>query len=184
MVEPPPKEHNEGTKLRRWKVFTIPGKSTRVLLSIRMRLALLVAPRVSSAHFRTVWNGWCTDARFRTMKGCTKVGPCRFGCSATAEDRIEHYAFCPQVCMFAERFLHIPRNSCNLTSLLLCQTGWSDNRLIRHAVLTYSVFRCVHALRFRPDRPNIYDMLEQFAKIAVQGHARSTSALAWDARHD
>ncbi len=55
-------------------------------------------PRVHSAYFRTIWNGWCSERRFQTyIKGC------RFGCGGDAEDSIEHYAFCPVVLEFFRR---------------------------------------------------------------------------------
>ena len=48
-------------------------------------LGTLVTPRVPSAGFHRIWNGWCTTGRFQ------QEGICCWGCSGSAQDSIEHY---------------------------------------------------------------------------------------------
>ena len=47
----------------------------------------------SSGNFRTLWNGWPTSARMRSLTGACGARRCVLGCSS-AEDRIEHYMVC------------------------------------------------------------------------------------------
>ena len=80
-------------KFRRWKLNILPGhiagRVTRALLIIASRCR----PCVLAAVWRTMWNGWPTSARMRSMAG-NGEGTCALGCRTVA-DRIEHYAVCP-----------------------------------------------------------------------------------------
>ena len=58
----PNHENHIRHKLARWHVATPLGLITRRLLCRLSRLKSLVTPRVQSAVFKTIWNGWCTSA--------------------------------------------------------------------------------------------------------------------------
>ena len=105
-----------------------------------------------------------------------ETGACVLCCSPTAEDRIEHYARCPRVVAFASKCLGLSVASCSLQAFLLCERGWSNEELVTRAVLVYAVFRCMHRLREyeNPSEAYVYDLLEQYAKLGVQGHGPST----------
>jgi len=156
-------------KLKRWKVKPL-GTLSRRLPNIYAKLASLVPPKVICANIKTLFNGWCTDARFRNMHGRAQTGPCVFGCSATAEDRIEHYACCPRVVDFAQRFFRVHSPECSLPAFLLCVKGMSSEQLTTQATLVYAVFRAMHSLRGGAGKPAtyVYDMLEQYAKAALK----------------
>ena len=59
-------------------------------------IELTCRPSVVSSFFRTLWNGWPTTYRMRTMSGAPKTQQCVLGCRG-AEDRIEHYLVCKKV---------------------------------------------------------------------------------------
>lgn len=82
-------EHLLRHKLTRWQLDAPLGLITHRLLCRLGRLKSLVAPRVQSAVFKTIWNGWCTSARFQSKQACV------LSCSCDALDRFEHYAACP-----------------------------------------------------------------------------------------
>ena len=113
------------------------------------------------------------------MEGRTWTKPCVLNCSASAEDRIEHYCRCPHILRFAHTILFIAPEDCTLARFLLAESNLSDKQLTLFAVLVYSVFRTTNALRNLVDvRPNVvFDMLEEHAKNAVKGHSKSASVL-------
>ena len=63
-------------------------------------LSTVASPAVCAGYLRALFNGWPTSARMRSMKGAGPIMSCLFGCSCSAEDRIEHYARCPIVWQF------------------------------------------------------------------------------------
>jgi len=104
---------------------------------------------------------------------------CVFKCSPNAEDRIEHYAACPYVLRFARRLLNLASGPCVLTHFLLAERGMTDTRLTLTAILVYAVFRTTNAARLKEHITEtvVTDMLEEYCKIALKGHAQSSSVL-------
>jgi len=164
-------------KLAIWKLPIPPGILSRRFIANYARLAELVQPRVHAACWRAAWNGWCVDHRFRNLEGRSWTKQCIFKCNLESEDRIEHLCQCPVVTSFAHRYLHM--QSCNLARFLLVDEEMSDTSLIIHAILVYAVYRAQCCARHgHPlSHKQVHDMLEEFAKSAVQGHKKSAAAL-------
>ena len=47
--------------------------------------------------YKTLWNGWTSEQTKPNNR-------CKFRCSCTAEDAIEHYCTCPVVQLVAQKF--------------------------------------------------------------------------------
>ena len=69
-----------------------PGRRAQRATGLLHLLGPRVPARVWAAVWRTLWNGWATNRR---MQGQGAVQRCIYGCSA--DDSIEHYAFCPVI---------------------------------------------------------------------------------------
>ena len=135
----------------------------------------LVAPRVSAAVLRTLFNGWVTERRFQ------RWGPCRFGCRE-AEDSIEHYACCPVVLKFGKGFLQLVdvlESPKERVARFVSLGSWfgrvSDADLTRRAILVFAVYRSFLLHKHMPDCTvrAAGEALPQFAREAVRNHARS-----------
>ena len=135
--------------MQRWQLDVPPGILTRRIPRTFERLSKLVPPRVLAACWRTIWNGWCTDERFRNLERRWWTKPCVLKCSTTAEDSIKHYARCPRILDFGRRYLGLDPGSCTLLRMLSGEAGLPDEMLIMHAILMYSVFRTTSALRHK-----------------------------------
>ena len=97
--------------------------------------ATCLPPRVHSAYFRTIWNGWCSERRFQThVKGC------RFECGGDAQDSIEHYAFCPVVLEFFRR-THIPLTNHSFSAFLCLTPEGKEGELIVRFIALYAVYK-------------------------------------------
>ena len=66
-----------------------------------------VMPAVLVVYFRTLLNGWTTNRRMRTANNIAKhnLPPCPL--CGTAEDSLEHLAYCRWTCLIFKRF-HVP----------------------------------------------------------------------------
>jgi len=166
-------------KMKRWDLKVPEGWLCRRVLRHLDRLSSLVPPRVYAACFRTIWNGWCTDARFRNIENRYETQPCVLCCSERAEDRIEHYALCPLVVDFARRYLGMGAGSCSRARFLFGEAGLTDEAMTISAILVYSVYRTTNSLRRAAHvSPSVvFDCLEQYAKAAVDGHPRAKAVL-------
>ena len=166
-------------KLKVWKLPTPKGVLSRRFISRYCRLSQLVQPRVHAACWRSAFNGWCVDHRFRNLEGRSWTKQCIFKCTLSSEDRIEHYHQCPYVLRFARQYLNIAPASCNLTRFLLVDDSMTDTDLIVHAILVYAVYRAQGSTRHKHalTEAQVFDMLEGFAKTAVHGHSKSAAAL-------
>eukprot|EP00973_Karenia_brevis_P094540 12423019-Karenia_brevis.AAC.1 len=80
-------------KIARWKFDGAPEEIAATVLQNYERIGSQCRPCVVASCFRTLWNGWPTSARMRSMQNHSGTEPCIFGC-ADAEDRIEHYMTC------------------------------------------------------------------------------------------
>lgn len=105
------------------------------------------------------------------------------------DDSIEHYSQCRVSVAFARNHLRIRPPSFHLGQLVAL--GLTDERLQRdeiviRAIWAYALYRTHNLLRFRPlaDGESPIDILSQFAKEGVMGHAGAMACLdgRWAAR--
>ena len=148
-------------KLTRWKLTTPIGILTRRLQPRMATLVRVVPPRVIAAVIRTIWNGWCTAARFQ------RVSPCVLGCSHSAEDRIEHYAYCKFTKWVANRMFHLSSHELSLATFLLLEDSMSEERIGQIAAVVFAVYTVTNRLRgddFPRSADAVRDALEEAAK--------------------
>ena len=100
------------------------------------------------------------------------------------EDSIEHYARCTVTRDIGRTFLglqdtHYSHWLGNFITLGVNMGKVDDRTLTLRAVLVYAVFRTTNQLRHRPanDGTFVKDMVQQYAKEAVRGHAKATRVL-------
>jgi hypothetical protein len=93
-------ENRVRQKLARWKLQGPPAHVSGRCVRVLGHLSKVASPAICAGYLRTIFNGWPTSARMRSMQGAGPIMACLFGCSASAEDRIEHYARCPVVWQF------------------------------------------------------------------------------------
>ena len=142
-------------------------------------LKALVPPRVISAAFSTIWNRWVTHRRFQ--KRDEAGNRCVLGCSASAEDSIEHYCRCPRTTELASRVLRLPGAlHSNLYTFTLCNPhAKTIEDLTMQALLVYAVYSATN--RFRntglPHPTIAYDALAQFAREGARGHSQASRTL-------
>ena len=160
-------------KLERWKLPGIPMHHARRALSRLKELRELVAPRVVSACFRLIYNGWCTPARFQ------KKGSCVLCSKRDSEDRIEHYPYCSRVRALMVHHLGMSNESACLESFLFVSSRADAETHTLLAIVVYAVFRATHYLRSGclQDAPEIDQMLWQFCTSAKHNHMNSSKSL-------
>ena len=173
-------------KLERWGLPGFPGPTTTRICRTWKKLQNLVTPRVRAAVWKTMFNGWTTARRFQQR------GRCHFCCSDDPEeDSIEHYAACRTTRSFARSFLGLGAEGAeavvtrhngrgDVITLGLNAGEVSDTLLTKRAVLVYSVYRATNHLRHEhkyASQQMALDLLQQYAKEAVRGHAASTRIL-------
>ena len=154
----PPAEFRVKHKYRRWGLNLPDPAHITSLFPVRQRtenwhgraglhhlrqLRTLVAPRVQSAVFSTMWDRWTTARRFQGAGMCVL---CRV---PHTQDSIEHYAKCPVVKRLAAQFLHLdPRQFVNLHSFLLVNPlVTTKETLTTIALLAYATYRCTNFQR-------------------------------------
>ena len=167
-------------KVERWRglpfgLTGLPGHyGNRILKRLHM-LKTLVAPRVHSAVFTTLWNGWCSHRRFQHRQWPTNK--CRFHCSDSAEDSIEHYCRCPTVLRVARhtfRFCYPVEMGLDMWAL---NSVWLDEpyNLRSLALLIYGTYNAFNTFRYNPAH-NQHDALhciQQHCKQGTAGHPES-----------
>ena len=159
--------------MQRWHLVLPQGKLSRRLLSRLARLRALTSPRVQAAVFRTLWNGWTTKARFQ-QHGC-----CVLGCSETADDRIEHYAYCPYLRELIVAWLGLNSRLVSLEGFLLASDRMTDHELALVAVAVYAMHKATacHRNHPAPSAERVRDFLQATCQGAVRGHLVSTEML-------
>ena len=86
----------------------------------------LPAYRACAAVLSTLWNRWCTHARYQNKNAPTNK--CLFLCSDSAEDSIEHYCQCPTTKKVLNNKLKLdPTLHANLHTLLPCNIHTTTN---------------------------------------------------------
>ena len=90
-------------KMVRWKLIGVPGILERRVLKVYSLLEKRCAPEVLAAYYRALWNGWVTDARFRTLLEANsgRVRGCALG-RPNASDSLDHYSLCPNFWNFVQ----------------------------------------------------------------------------------
>ena len=142
-------------------------------------LGNLLPPRVIAVAFKCVQNGW--PSYRRNAERWTDKCRCMLGCSATAEDSMEHYACCPVVKDFCFRTFREERDSW-LQAWLICESGVAQthrNRA-RHLIGAYAVYRVTatgrHGDPFSPE--GALRALRQAATEGVIGHRTAEALLS------
>ena len=137
-------------KIKRWK---IDGPPTKLVKQISRSISVIggsCRPCVISGFFRTLWNGWPTSARMRTMAGAQGTQSCVLGCE-DAEDRIEHYLLCRKVWELLQRRppqgMGLDRSRRNIKAMLLADATLTDAERMAIAVSCYAIMRTVHCIK-------------------------------------
>ena len=93
-------------KLIPWKMSGLPADLERSILSNFRLLRDWCPPRVLAVYFRSVWGGWVTDCRMRSLLQAQgrALRPCVLQCGWD-EDSVHHYGRC----IIFWRFLAQPR---------------------------------------------------------------------------
>jgi hypothetical protein len=131
-------------KLTRWELDGVPGVLDRRVLRAFCILKEWCPPRVMTAYFRTVWNGWVTDYRMRTLQTSTGVRQCVLGCGR-GSDQLEHYATCSVFWEFATKpcprglGLHLSSRSRN--TFLLVNADQSVEDRVKMDLGIYAIHR-------------------------------------------
>ena len=180
------------TKLARWPLrATLPlalgprparqatpaGMADTVLAAFH-RLEHLAPPKLRYASWRFQWNSWPTRRRFQ------QDGPCLL-CGKEHGDEIEHYAYCPQVRLWAGSRLRLPDSLTSLVGWLFLHPECRDeDTLIRVAVSIYATFLTVQQLRHSHQRRSplyLQQFWNQCVTRGVRGHPRASAAVrrAW-----
>ena len=150
------------------------AECSRWLLS---KLKHLVAPRVVSAVFGTIWNRWCTTKRYQQA-----VAPCRF-CHSIRGDSIEHYSRCRVVRRCCDRMLRLDgKVHATLHSFTLaCPALYRRTDLACQALLIYGTYTSFNTVKHRKghydDAEEAYDGLCQAVREGARGHSNSTQLL-------
>ena len=165
-------------KLERWRLECPIGVATRRLLRRLSRLQALVTPRVQAAVFKTIWNGWCTKARFQD------VGACVLACSSSASDRIEHYASCPHQKNLIVDWFGLPERFLSLSYFLLVADNMTDDDISLLAMSVYAMFRATHHYRHSVSfsSSQVRDFLQQACHDCTAGHSKSRRVLDYATR--
>ena len=102
----------------------------------------------------------------------------------SAEDRIEHYAFCPRTRSLVCSHLGLPRSFWTLSFFMLVDLSNEPYYLTLMAIAVYAVYRAFNNFRTNPcvSSSEVDDALRQYCKVATYGHAKSAAALDWALR--
>ena len=175
-------------KTERWRdkpygITGVPRLSASLIHRHLNALSFLVTPRIQSAVFHTVWNGWTTERRFQRRRGPKNV--CLLGCSITAEDAVEHYCRCPVVLKAAHCVLRISYPPELALDVWTLNTSWVDDEchLVCVGILIYGTYCACNQIRHQgiSGAEQAYDCLVQNCKRATAGHPPTMKLLdsAW-----
>ena len=140
-------------KMKRWK---LDGPEATVAARIARNcntIGRTCRPCVVGMVFRTLYNGWPTTWRMRTMPGAACVRSCVLGCSSTAVDKIEHYLVCPVAWQVFSTNHSTQLDPCrkNRQAMLLAEKGLDEREISNIGVSIYAMARTVHACRGNED---------------------------------
>ena len=132
------------------------------------RLPKLVPPRICSAAFRTVFNGWCTARRFQNH------GPehtCLMGCSSNAADSIEHYSRCPVTRELFRKKLRIELHPTKALSCFAMTTKeQSEDEILALSMLgVYAIYMRTNHYRAQRKPTNSKHAVQYLSQCLIQG---------------
>ena len=169
-------------KLAKWDLPGVSGILGRRALRAFDVLSRWCAPRVLSAYFRALWNGWVTDHRMaglvRAQGKCCRN--CVLGCGSGA-DQLQHYAVCAVFWDFVSQpcpaGLGIPSNARSKETFLLVSDGMSEDMKVLMSLGVYALHRTVNHCRNQGvQQANIRTLLRLFARRGAD-HSRAQSLL-------
>ena len=152
-------------KLGRWKLDAPLG----ILIQRAFRnypiLMRNCRPCIVAMQWRTMWNGWPTSARMRSLTA-TDTEPCLLGCRS-GSDRIEHYAVCAKAweLLGAREPVGLGLNT-RLRSLLAflgLERDLSEAERRRLATGVYAVARTVQTMRSQRTSLEPWPILKWYA---------------------
>ena len=140
-------------------------------------LPKLVAPRVCAAVFRTIFNGWCTERRFKRRH--LPSNRCVLGCGGEAEDSIEHYCCCPPIVAQLQKKFHIRVPTGQLLSLWMMKETRRPDLITSFALIVYAAYNATNIYRHGNTTTHevAEDCIRQLLIQGVAGHPRSTRFL-------
>jgi hypothetical protein len=151
--------------IKRWKLKDPPGRVAQRIANNMMVVQRICRPCAAGMFFRTLWNGWPTSARMRSMQGAATTGGCLLGCQ-NGEDRIEHYLVCEQMWQELQK---IPPQGIGLStarrtreSMLLAERGLDTADIAKIANACYAIARTVHCVRTHGRVKNVAHILRMF----------------------
>ena len=174
-------EYRIRDRTRRWN---LEGIEARIGAKIHRRLYFLpslVAPRVASAVFSTLWNRWCTPRRFQRRH--VKENVCLLGCGGLAEDSIEHYARCRCIRRVADSYLALRGVlEVNIDHFMLTADALEDSHIYTCvATLVYAAYTATNTIRAEGAIPlaadGTFEMVKQCCRNGVMGHSSSCKIL-------
>ena len=167
-------------KVRRWHGIPyglqgLPANTCGQIHEHLSALSKLVAPRVHSAVFHTIFNGWCTHRRFQRRH--SKSNLCVFKCNSSAEDSIEHYCRCEVVRKVAAHTFHMSYNCEHALDLWALSSKALDNQDHLHSIglLIYGVYNAFNSIRngHITNAQQAFYAIVQHCKQGAMGHPRS-----------
>eukprot|EP00973_Karenia_brevis_P083857 11636159-Karenia_brevis.AAC.1 len=148
-------------KMKRWNLSGNQDVIAREVMRSLQDVSKSCRPCVTGACFRTLWNGWPTSARMRSMPDAFGTQMCAFGCPH-AEDRVEHYLVCPYVWRVLKqsppRGVGLDENSMTLKTMLLADHQTSGVKA-RIAIACYAISRTVQSVPADPQMKNINSVM-------------------------
>ena len=175
-VHAPNAEERIRSKVDRWRglyygLQGIPGRYAPCMAQRIIHWGKLVPPRVQAAVFTTLWNGWCTHRRFQKRSSTDNV--CRFKCSSTSEDSLEHYCRCPVVPRVARHILHFSYPPELALNVWMLNSYWLDidYNMRGAALLIYGTYMAFNTIRHKgiADANQAYKCITQFCKLGAGG---------------
>ena len=151
--------------MKRWRLKDPPAHVAQRIANNMITVRRLCRPCVAGMFFRTLWNGWPTSARMRSMPDAATTRGCLLGCQH-GEDRIEHYLVCEQMWHELQKnppqgiALSIERRT--RESMLLAERGLVPADIVKIANACYAIARTVHCVRLHGQVANVAHILRMF----------------------
>jgi len=170
-------------KMSRWELSCPPGILARRIVKRLPDVAKLVTPRVQTAVFKTLWNGWTTASRFQNESAC--VLKCSEAVDALghsiAQEKCEHYAGCPFMRQLLVYKLRLPIEFASKEYFFFAADGLMErtDKVTLLAIGIYAMMLATDHFRVTPPPSSdvVHDFLEEACKRATSGHRPSRSVL-------
>jgi len=164
-------ENRVRSRLTRWRFIGPEAHVARRVCSNFPVLHEYCRPCVTSSYLRTIFNGWPTSARMRTMQGASPIGQCALGCGGI--DRIEHYSMCPHIWAFFRmerpRGLGLPDRLRSLEGFMMAERGMTKVEKVAMAIGVYAACKTIAQARRSELDVVPTRMLRLHAKEAIRG---------------